>query len=85
MITGGTDTHLVLVDLSDHGVDGAQAQCVLDRCDISLNKNTLHTDVNPIRPAGVRLGTPAMTTRGFDEADFDVTCDFFDRGVQIAA
>jgi len=41
--------------------------------------------VNPIRPAGVRLGTPAMTTRGFDEDDFDTSVEFFDRGVQIAA
>jgi glycine hydroxymethyltransferase len=43
----------------------------LDRCDISLNKNTLHTDTNAFRPRGVRLGTPAMTTRGFNEKEFE--------------
>lgn len=54
---------------------------VLDRCDISLNKNTLHTDVNPIMPMGIRVGTPAMTTRGFDEKEFDKVADLLDEGV----
>lgn len=83
-MTGGTDTHLILVDLSNKGVDGAQAQVVLDRADISLNKNTLHTDTNPIRPKGVRLGSPAMTTRGFTQKEFMKVVDFFDEGIQIA-
>lgn len=58
---------------------------VLDRCDISLNKNTLHTDVNPIMPMGIRVGTPAMTTRGFDEKEFDKVADLLDEGVQLAS
>ena len=57
----------------------------MDRADISLNKNTLHTDTNPIHPKGVRLGTPAMTTRGFGPKEFDYTVKLFDEGIQLAS
>ena len=66
MITGGTDNHLLLVDVSSLGITGAQAQEVLDEVGITLNKNSIPDDPRgPMDPSGIRFGTPAITTRGF--------------------
>lgn len=70
-VTGGTDTHLLLVDLRRKGLTGDRAEAALERAGIACNKNAIPFD--PERPAvtsGVRLGTPAATTRGFDAAAF---------------
>ncbi len=69
-VSGGTDTHLVLVDLFSKGVRGKQAEAALDRARITVNKNAIPFDVNPpLNPSGIRLGSPAVTTRGFLEDD----------------
>jgi glycine hydroxymethyltransferase len=83
LVSGGTDNHLVLVDLRSKGVDGARVETVLDMASIATNKNTVPGDTSAIIPHGIRMGTPAMTTRGLDEADFDTVADFFDRAVEI--
>jgi glycine hydroxymethyltransferase len=71
LVTGGTDTHLVLVDLRPKGVTGAAAEKALGRAHITCNKNGVPFDPEkPMVTSGVRLGTPAGTTRGFGEAEF---------------
>ncbi|KAL8602610.1 Serine hydroxymethyltransferase 2 [Nucella lapillus] len=84
VVSGGTDNHLVLVDLKPHGTDGARVENVLDLCYITVNKNTCAGDKSAMTPGGLRLGSPALTSRGFREADFDRIVDLLDRGVAIA-
>jgi glycine hydroxymethyltransferase len=70
IVSGGTDTHLMLVDVFSKGVRGREAEQSLDRARITVNKNAIPFDVNPpLNPSGVRLGSPAATTRGFGEAE----------------
>lgn len=85
LATGGTDNHLLLWDVRPLGLTGAKVDMVLERVSITANKNSLPGDVSAINPGGVRLGTPALTTRGLVEADFDRVADFLDQGCQIAS
>jgi glycine hydroxymethyltransferase len=69
-VTGGTDTHLVLVDLGARGITGKDAQEALDRAWITVNKNTIPFETrSPMVTSGIRLGTPAVTTRGMKEPE----------------
>ncbi|KAF4424267.1 serine hydroxymethyltransferase mitochondrial [Fusarium sp. NRRL 52700] len=83
LVSGGTDNHLVLVDLKPKGVDGARVERVLELVGVASNKNTVPGDRSALKPGGLRLGTPAMTTRGFNGEDFKRVADIVDRGVQI--
>jgi glycine hydroxymethyltransferase len=70
LVSNGTDNHLVLVNLTNKGLTGKDAECYLDAANITTNKNTILNDPNgPNVTSGIRLGTPALTTRGFDEAE----------------
>ncbi len=70
VVSGGTDTHLMLVDVFSKGVRGKEAEKTLDRAHITVNKNAIPFDTNPpLNPSGIRLGSPAVTTRGFREAE----------------
>jgi glycine hydroxymethyltransferase len=71
LVTGGTDNHLMVMDtVASFGLDGRAAEEALDRIGITTNKQVIPDDPRPpLRPSGVRLGTPACTTRGMDEAD----------------
>ena len=70
IISGGTDTHLMLVDVFSKGMLGSEAEKALDRAGITVNKNAIPFDTNPpMKPSGIRIGTPALTTRGMKEAD----------------
>jgi glycine hydroxymethyltransferase len=70
VVSGGTDTHLVLVDVFSKGIRGKEAEKALDSARITVNKNTIPFDSNPpLNPSGIRLGTPALTTRGFGEQE----------------
>jgi glycine hydroxymethyltransferase len=72
LVSGGTDNHLILVDLTNKGLTGKQAQEALDRAEITLNKNTVpYEKRSPMDPSGIRLGSPAVTTRGFKEAEME--------------
>ena len=70
LITGGTDNHLMLVDLRNKGISGKEAESLLDKAGITVNKNAVPFDPNPpFNPSGIRLGTPAITTRGMKEKE----------------
>jgi glycine hydroxymethyltransferase len=70
VVSNGTDTHLMLVDVFSKGVRGKEAEAALDRARITVNKNAIPFDVNPpLNPSGIRLGSPAVTTRGFHEPE----------------
>lgn len=84
IVSGGTDNHLILVDLKPSGIDGARVQTLLDLVSITLNKNSVPGDKSAIVPGGIRVGTPALTTRGFKEQDFERVAEFIDRAVRIA-
>ena len=124
LVSGGTDNHLLLVDLKPAGIDGARVevrprsispassgasdglliapcsdgprpprpsstsrgppQAVLERANVALNKNTVPGDKSALIPGGIRIGTPALTSRGFEEAHFDTVAEFIHRGVGIA-
>ncbi|TKR67644.1 hypothetical protein L596_023764 [Steinernema carpocapsae] len=83
LVTGGTDNHLCLVDLRPKKVEGARVEHVLDMAHIACNKNTCPGDVSALRPGGIRLGTPALTSRNFKEEDFVKVADFIHKGVEI--
>ena len=77
VVSGGTDTHVMLVDVFSKGVRGKDAEKALDVARITVNKNGIPFDVNPpLNPSGIRLGTPAVTTRGFGEAEMREVAQF---------
>lgn len=84
IVSGGTDNHLGLVDLRPMKVGGAQSERTLELASIALNKNTVPGDKSALVPGGIRMGTPALTTRGLKEGDMETVAAFIDRGVQIA-
>lgn len=84
LVSGGTDTHLLLVNLRSKGIDGARVERVLELVNIAANKNTVPGDKSALIPGGLRIGTPAMTSRGLKEDDFVKVAEFIDRAVQIA-
>jgi glycine hydroxymethyltransferase len=76
IVSGGTDTHLMSVDVRNMNVTGKEAENMLDEIGITCNKNTIPFDpASPFITSGVRLGTPAVTTRGMNEADMDEIAD----------
>ena len=81
--SGGTDNHVLLVDLRPQGITGLEAQETLDKAAITVNKNAIPFDTEPItRTGGIRLGTPAMTTRGLREEEMMQVADFIHAGLQ---
>ena len=71
LITDGTDNHLIMWDVRPHGLTGSKVEKVLEYMGITANKNSVVGDKSAANPGGVRLGTPAMTTRGLVEKDFE--------------
>ena len=70
IVSGGTDNHLLLVDTFARGILGSEAELALGKAGITVNKNAIPYDTNPpMKPSGVRFGTPALTTRGMREGD----------------
>jgi glycine hydroxymethyltransferase len=84
LVTNGTDNHLILWDVRSHGLNGNKLQLLFDEAHITTNKNAVYGDTSALVPGGVRLGTAALTSRNFTEADFHKVADFLDRGVVIA-
>ncbi|RMX42281.1 hypothetical protein pdam_00009838 [Pocillopora damicornis] len=84
IVSGGTDNHLLLLDLRPRGIDGARVEKVLEMASITANKNTCPGDKSALKPGGLRLGAPALTSRNFKEDDFVKVIEYLDRGVKIA-
>jgi len=84
LVSNGTDNHLLLLDLRPKNIDGARAEKVLELASITVNKNSVPGDTKPFVPGGLRIGTPALTTRGFTEKDFTKVGAFIDQGLRIA-
>ena len=84
VVSGGTDNHLVLLDLRGRAIDGARVERVLELVGVAANKNTVPGDRSAMRPGGLRMGAPAMTTRGFAPEDFRRVAEIVDRAVRIA-
>ena len=83
LVSGGTDNHLMLVDLTSRGLTGKQAEAMLDRIGITVNKNAIPFDQkSPTVTSGIRVGSPAMTTRGMREAEMDQIADLIDRALR---
>lgn len=84
IVSGGTDNHLMLVDLSNKGVSGKEAEILLDKAGITVNKNLIPFDEkSPFVTSGVRLGTPAVTTRGMGEKEMAVIAALIDRAISV--
>jgi len=83
IVSGGTDNHLVLLDLRPAGTDGARVEKVLEDMSIAANKNTCPGDKSALRPGGMRLGAPALTSRNMKEADFEKVVEFIHKGITL--
>jgi len=83
MVSGGTDNHLVLIDLSKKGVNGNKTELICEKCSIVCNKNTVPGDKSALSPSGLRVGAPAMTSRGLVESDFEKIGEFISRAVKV--
>ena len=76
LVSGGTDNHLILVDLTSTGHTGKDIETWLDKANIPVNKNTIPNEtLSPFVTSGIRVGTPAVTSRGFVEADMEIVGD----------
>jgi len=83
LVSGGTDNHLILIDLQNKNVTGKEAETALDAVGITTNRNTIPFEPrSPFDPSGVRLGTPAITTRGMKEPEMEVVAGFINRAVE---
>jgi glycine hydroxymethyltransferase len=79
IISGGTDNHLMVVDLNNKGLVGKEAEKILERIGISISRSTVPNDPNPpFNPSGIRLGTPAITTRGLKETEIKTVVEYID-------
>lgn len=86
LVTGGTDNHLLLVDLTNKNIKGKDAEDALGKAGITVNKNTVPFDPRPpFDPSGIRLGTPALTTRGLKEAEMDQVAEWIDAALRAAS
>ena len=82
LVSGGTDNHLIWCDLRNKGVNGRKAEVELDKVGITVNRNMIPGDPEkPWRTSGIRIGTPAVTTRGFREPEMEITADLVDRAL----
>ncbi|OGH88728.1 MAG: serine hydroxymethyltransferase [Candidatus Magasanikbacteria bacterium RIFOXYC2_FULL_42_28] len=83
LMFGGTDNHLLLIDVTPKGLSGKEAQIALDKAGITVNKNMIPDDPrSPMDPSGIRLGTPALTTRGFKEAEMELVGNWINEAIE---
>lgn len=84
IVTGGTDVHIVWLDLRQNKISGSLAARLLEEVSVACNKNTVPGDKSALNPSGIRLGTPALTTRGMVESDMDQVAAFIDEAIRMA-
>ena len=85
VITGGTDNHIILLNVRAFGLSGAQAELVLECCNVSVNKNTIAGDQSALNPSGIRIGMPAMTTRGMKEGEMKWIASIIEQALAFGA
>lgn len=83
-MTNGTENHLLLLNVRDLGLTGSKFEKMCDEIHITLNKNTILGDQSAVTPGGVRIGTPAVTTRGYVEADMKQVANFLDEAAKLS-
>ena len=83
LVADGTDSHMVLLDLRQHALDGARVEAVLEQINIACNKNSIPGDKSALTPCGIRIGAPAMTTRGLGEEDFKRVARYIDTSINL--
>ncbi|KAK4166565.1 putative serine hydroxymethyltransferase [Cladorrhinum sp. PSN259] len=83
LVSDGTDSHMVLLDLRPLSLDGARVEALLEAINITCNKNAVPGDKSALTPGGLRIGTPAMTSRGFGEADFERVANYIDESIKL--
>jgi glycine hydroxymethyltransferase len=83
IVSGGTDTHLCLLDLRPKGLDGERVEKVLELSGVTVNKNTCPGDKSALHPGGLRIGTPALTSRGMTEEDIHQVTQFLHEGILL--
>lgn len=83
LVADGTDSHMVLLDLRPKALDGARVEAVLEAINIACNKNSIPGDKSALTPCGIRIGAPAMTSRGMGEEDFKRISGYIDRAITI--
>ncbi|KAH6637454.1 serine hydroxymethyltransferase [Boeremia exigua] len=83
LVTDGTDNHMVLIDLKQWALDGARVEAVLEQVNIACNKNTTPGDKSALTPMGIRIGAPAMTSRGLGEKDFEKIAHYIDTVIKL--
>lgn len=84
LVTSGTENHLLLLDVRPFGLTGSKLEKACDAVHITLNKNTIIGDKSAVTPGGVRIGTPAVTTRGYTANDMKEVGAFLDRAIRIS-
>ncbi|CAG0892611.1 unnamed protein product [Darwinula stevensoni] len=84
VVTGGTDNHMILLDLRPQKLTGSKAEKVMEAVSIACNKNTVPGDKSAMNPSGIRLGTPALSSRGMKEADMKTVANFIHRAITLA-
>tara|TARA_B110000285_G_C15069622_1_gene587160 strand:+ start:1105 stop:1386 length:282 start_codon:yes stop_codon:yes gene_type:complete len=84
IITNGTDNHIVMMSCIDKGLTGSKIETALDEMHITVNKNTIVGDKSAVTPGGIRLGSPAVTTRGYIEEDMREVGRFIDEAFKIS-
>lgn len=84
IVTGGTDNHLILLDLTDKKLSGSKAEKILEEVSISCNKNTVPGDKSALNPSGIRFGTPPLTTRGLKEQDMEKVVSYIHKALELA-
>jgi glycine hydroxymethyltransferase len=83
VISGGTDTHVMLIDVFQKGILGSEAENALHAAGITVNKNAIPYDTNPpLKPSGIRIGTPALTTRGMKEPEMAVIAGWIAKALE---
>ena len=83
LITGGTSNHLMLINVKERGLTGSKVEKLCDALHITLNKNTIVGDRSATTPGGIRIGTPAITTRGYLEEDCREVSRFLDEAIKL--
>jgi len=83
IVSGGTDNHLLVLDLSPLNITGKEAETALEAVGISVSRSTIPNDPNPpLNPSGLRLGTPAVTTRGMQTKEMEIIADIIDKAIK---